>query len=129
ASNFAHFPNKTPDTLRWVDVLGPQDSERHSFHVKQGDPNGDGFNVFGLQADDKGKTGKYSREEVEVMLVHRGKFQVTCTHEGERITATLNDGDIFTFPKGSVRSVTAKGYGFAHFVVGGDYPDAPKLVK
>lgn len=129
SSNFAHFPNKTPDTLRWIDVLGPKDSERHNFHVKQGDPNGDGFNVFGLQADDKGKTGKYSREEVEVMLVHRGKFQVTCTHEGERITATLKDGDIFTFPKGSVRSVTAKGYGFAHFVVGGDYPDAPKLVK
>lgn len=129
ASNFAGFPNKTPETLRWIDVLGPKDSKLHAFHVQQGDPNGDGFNVFGLQADDKGKTGKYSREEVEVMLVHRGKFQVTCTHNGERLSATLKDGDIFTFPKGSERSITAKGYGFAHFVVGGDNPDAPKLIK
>ncbi|MGK0363272.1 MAG: quercetin dioxygenase-like cupin family protein [Saprospiraceae bacterium] len=127
ASPFKGFPNKSPETLRWVDVLGPSDSEGHKFQVKPGDPKGDQFNVYGLQADDKGKTGKYSREEVEVMLVHRGKFQITCEHEGERLTATLNMGDIFTFPKGSVRSITAKTYGFAYFVVGEDYPTAPVL--
>lgn len=126
ASTFADFPNQSPETLKWIDVLGPQDSPNHQFQVKPGDPNGDGFNVYGLQADDKGKTGKYSRAEVEVIFVHRGKFQVTCQDGGERITATLNDGDMFTFPKGSTRSITAKTYGFAYFVVGGDYPEAPK---
>ncbi len=128
ASTYEGFPNQTPETLRWFDIIGPENSEGHQFQVKPGDHNGDQFNVYGLQCDSKGKTGKYSRDEVEVMLVHRGKFQVTCTHNGERITATLNDGDIFTFPKGSERSITAKNYGFAYFVVGGDYPKAPKKV-
>lgn len=128
ASPFRGFPNKSPDTLRWCDIIGPTNSPGHQFQVKPGDPNGDEFNVYGLQADDKGRTGKYSREEVEVMLVHRGKFRVTCEHQGDRISKTLKSGDIFTFPKGSVRSITAQTYGFAYFVVGGDYPKAPTLL-
>lgn len=122
-----HFPNANPTTLRWVDVLGPSDSFGHQFQVKPGDPNGDQFNVFGLQADSEGSTAYYSREEVEVMLVHRGQFHITCQDGKEEISATLKDGDIFTFPKGSVRNITAKQYGFAYFVVGGDYPQPPKL--
>lgn len=127
-SPYKGFPNQSPETLRWFDVIGPSDSEGHQFQVKPGDPNGDQFNVYGLQADDPGQTGKYSRDEVEVMLVHRGKFKVTCEHNGETISETLKDGDIFTFPKSSIRSITAKTYGFAYFVVGGDYPEAPKIL-
>ncbi|MFT4665679.1 MAG: mannose-6-phosphate isomerase-like protein (cupin superfamily) [Polaribacter sp.] len=128
ASPYKGFPNKTPDQLRWIDVLGPQKSKGHKFQVKPGDPKGDQFNVYGLQADGKGKTGKYKREEVEVMLVHRGKFQISCTHKGKTLKATLKNGDIFTFPKGSERSITANTYGFAYFVVGEDYPAAPELL-
>ena len=127
-SPFEGFPNQSPETLRWFDIIGPNDAVGHQFQVKPGDPNGDRFNVYGLQADDPGTTGKYSREEVEVMLVHRGKFKVTCEHNGEQLSETLKDGDIFTFPKGSARSITAETYGFAHFVVGEDYPNTPKLV-
>ena len=116
------FPNKNQDTLRWVDVLGPKEAKGHKFHVKPGDPNGDGFNVFGLQSDGKGTTGKYKRDNVEVIFVHRGKFKVTCLHKGKRLTVTLKDGDIYTFPKGSERSVSALTYGFAYFIVGDDYP-------
>ncbi len=128
SSPFKGFPNKTPKLLTWFDVLGPKDSKGHKFQVKPGDPNGEQFNVYAIQAEPKGKTGKYSREEVEVLEVHRGKFKVTCIHNGERFTATLKNGDMFTFPKGSVRSITAKDYGFAYLVVGGDYPDAPKIL-
>lgn len=128
-SPYEGFPNQSQETLTWFDVIGPTDSKGHKFQVKPGDPNGDQFNVFGLQADGKGRTGQYKREEVEVMLVHRGKFQVTCIHEKERISVTLKNGDIFTFPKGSARNITAKGYGFAYFVVGGDYPEAPMLIR
>jgi len=127
-SPFKGFPNQTPETLRWFDVLGPQDAKEHKFAVKPGDPNGDQFNVYGLQADSKGKTGKYKRAAVEVMLVHRGKFQVICEHKTKRLSATLSDGDMFTFPKGSVRSITAKMHGFAYFIVGGDYPEAPEVL-
>jgi hypothetical protein len=38
----------------------------------------------------------------------------------------MNDGDIISFPKGSVRNVKGLGECFAYFVVGGDYPAAPK---
>jgi len=127
-SPYQGFPNQTPDLLTWFDIIGPPDSKDHHFQVKPGDPNGDQFNVYGLQAEPKGKTGKYSREEVEVLEVHRGKFQITCIHEGERLVATLKNGDLFTFPKGSVRSITAKDYGFAYLIVGGDYPTPPTLL-
>ncbi len=127
-SPYKGFPNQSPGVLTWFDIIGPKDSKGHKFQVKPGDPNGDQFNVYGLQADGKGKTGKYSREEVEVMFVHRGKFQITCEHDGNRISATLKNGDIFTFPKGSVRNISSKGYGFAWIIVGGDYPAAPKII-
>ncbi|MEM0994212.1 MAG: cupin domain-containing protein [Bacteroidota bacterium] len=127
-SPFQGFPNHSPETLQWVDIIGPSDSKTHQFHVKPCDPNGDQFNVYGLQADDPGRTGKYIREDIEVMLVHRGRFQITCQHGRERISKTLRAGDIFTFPKSSIRSVTAKTYGFAYFIVGGDYPNAPILL-
>lgn len=128
-SNCKNFPNQTPNTLRWLDVLGPQDSTDHQFLVKPGDPNGDGFNVYGLQSDSYGATGRYIREEVEVMLVHRGEFEISCSHNGEEISSTLKNGDIFTFPKGATRSIKATTYGFAYFVVGENYPKAPKLVS
>lgn len=128
-SNYKGFPNQNPDTLQWIDVLGPRDSKAHKFHVKPGDPNGDGFNVYGLQSDSKGKTGKFKRDEVEVMLVHRGKFQITCIHKGKRFSTTLSNGDMFTFPKGSIRSITAKTYGLAYFIVGGDYPQTLEVLK
>lgn len=127
-SPYQGFPNQSPETLRWFDIIGPQDSQDHQFQVKPGDPNGDQFNVYGLQADDPGITGTYSRDEVEVMLVHRGKFQVTCIHNGEELISNLKQGDIFTFPKGAVRNIEAKSFGFAYFVVGGDYPAAPALL-
>jgi len=127
-SPFKGFPNQTPDTLKWIDILGPKDSKGHKFQVKPGDPKGDQFNVYGLQADGKGKTGKYKRDEVEVMLVHRGKFQISCTYNGKSLKAILKNGDIFTFPKASERSVTAMTYGFAHFVVGNDYPKSPEIL-
>lgn len=126
ASTYLGFPNKTPESLRWIDVLGPQDSEGHEFHVKPGDPNGERFNVYGLQCDNEGETGAYSREEVEVMLVHRGEFEITCKYQDEQISAVLKDGDVFSFPKGSERSIKAINYGFAYFVVGGDNPMTPK---
>jgi quercetin dioxygenase-like cupin family protein len=128
-SNYKNFPNQTPNTLRWLDVLGPQDSTDHQFSVKPGDPNGDGFNVYGLQSDSSGATGRYIREEVEVMLVLRGEFEISCSHNGEEISATLKNGDIFTFPKGAIRSIKAKTYGFAYFIVGENYPKALKLVS
>ena len=126
ASSFKGFPNKTPNTLRWIDVIGPKNSAKHNFAVKPGDPNGDGFNVFALQSDSQGATGEYRRDEVEVMLVHRGEFEVFCSHNGEELKATLKNGDIFTFPKGATRRIEAKTYGLAYFVVGTDYPKAPE---
>ena len=129
ASTNKEFPNKTPKTLRWMDVLGPKDSNVHQFSALQGDPNGDGFNIYGLQSDSTGATGAYSRDEVEVLFVHRGEFEIFCTHEGDEINVILKTGDIFTFPKGSVRNIKAKTYGFAYFIVGEDYPKAPTLVS
>lgn len=126
-STYKGFPNQTPDTLTYYDIIGPMDSEGHNFQVKPGDKNGDKFNVYGIESTAPGRTGKYSREVVEVMLVHRGEFEVTCEHEGESLTATLQDGDIISFPKGAVRSIAPLGEGFAYLVVGGDYPDAPML--
>jgi len=123
------FPNQTPKTLRWLPILGPQDKVKSPFLVKPGDPNGDGFNVYGLQSDSSGTTGNYSRNEVEVMLVHRGEFEIFCSHNGEEINTTLKNGDIFTFPKGAIRNIKAKTYGIAYFIVGEDYPKAPKIVS
>jgi hypothetical protein len=120
------FPNGTPDSLQWIDIIGPADSNEHNFQVKPSDGNGDGFNVYGLQATGTGETGSYSREEVEVMLVHRGEFHVSCEADGTSINETMKDGDIISFPKGSVRNIKALKEGFAYFVVGGDYPAAPK---
>lgn len=128
-STYSGFPNLTPDTLRWFDILGPTDSTEHQFQVKPGDPNGDHFNLYGLQCDNEGETGVYTRDEVEVLFVHRGEFMITCTIEGESVEYTLKNGDIFSFPVGSKRSITAKKYGFAYFVVGGDYPKAPIKFK
>ncbi|MEM0939777.1 MAG: cupin domain-containing protein [Bacteroidota bacterium] len=125
ASSYAGFPNQTTETLRWIDIIGPSDSDGHSFQVKPGDHNGDQFNVYGLQSDSTGDTGSYSREEVEVMLVHRGQFKITCMHGGETIEETLKDGDIISFPKGSKRRIEAVTFGFAYLVVGGDYPEPP----
>jgi hypothetical protein len=104
------------------------DSKEHNFQVKPSDNNGDQFNVYGLQATGRGETGKYSREEVEVMLVHRGEFQITCEVDGASLNETMKDGDIMSFPKGSQRSVKALKEGFAYFVVGGDYPAAPEIL-
>ena len=128
ASSFKGFPNKTPNTLSWIDVIGPQNSDKYNFAVKPGDPNGDGFNVFALQCDSQGATGKYSRDEEEVLLVHRGEFEIYCSYKGEELKATLKNGDIFTFPKGATRSIEAKTYGLAYFVVGTDYPNNPKIL-
>lgn len=119
------LPNQSHDTMRWFDILGPLDSKEHKFQVKPGDPNGDQFNVYGLQSDLVGDTGAYSRNDVEVMIVYRGEFDISCIHEGESIHLTLKDGDIFTFPKGAERRIKALKYGFAYFVVGGDYPASP----
>ena len=63
-----------------------------------------------------------------MLLVHRGEFEIFCSHNGEEIKATLKNGDIFTFPKGAKRSITAKTYGLAYFVVGTDYPNNPKIL-
>ncbi|MEP4094720.1 cupin domain-containing protein [Reichenbachiella sp.] len=126
-SSYKGFPNETPEKLTYYDIIGPQDSVDHNFQVKPGDSNGDQFNVYGIQSAGAGSTGKYSREETEVMLVHRGEFEVTCEHDGEEINEILKDGDIVSFPSGSVRSVNPKGEGFAYLVVGGDYPKQPTV--
>ncbi len=126
-SPYTKFANQTPETIFWVDVIGPADSEGHRFQVKPGDHNGDQFNVYGLKAKAKGDTGTYSRDEVEVMLVNRGQFEVSCEYEGQTLYTTLKDGDIISFPKGSSRRIQPLGEGFAYFVVGGDYPDAPEI--
>jgi quercetin dioxygenase-like cupin family protein len=128
ASTSKNLPKLSSESIRWIDVLGPQDSKAYNFAVKQGDPNGDGFNVFALQCDSQGATGKYSRDEVEVLLVHRGEFEIYCSYKGEELKATLKNGDIFTFPKGATRSIEAKTYGLAYFVVGTDYPNNPKIL-
>jgi len=125
SSAYKDFPNQTPDTLTYYDIIGPMDSKDHNFQVKPGDKNGDQFNVYGIESSGAGHTGTYSREAVEVMLVHRGEFDISCKHEGETLHATLKDGDIISFPKGAVRSISPLGEGFAYLVVGGDYPDAP----
>ncbi|TAG39988.1 MAG: hypothetical protein EAZ32_08230 [Cytophagia bacterium] len=126
-SPYGGFPNKTPDTMFWVDVIGPEDSVGHLFQVKPGDHNGDQFNVYGLKAASEGHTGTYSRDEVEVMLVNRGEFEVSCQHNGETLQTIMKSGDIISFPKGAVRSISPKNAGFAYFVVGGDYPQNPTL--
>ena len=127
-STFSGFPNQSPGQLNWYDIIGPLDSAMHNFHVKPGDKNGDQFNVYGLQAAGAGQTGKYSRDDVEVMMVHRGKFDVLCEHEGETFFETLKDGDIMSFPVGATRNIMAADNGFAYFVVGGDYPKDPELL-
>lgn len=129
SSPYKGFPNQSSKILTWFDIIGPAESEGHQFQVKPGDPKGDQFNVYALQADVNGQTGKYSRDEVEVMLVHRGKFQVSCEHNGEKFLEILKNGDMFTFPKGSVRNINSLDYGFAWFIVGGDFPSAPKLIN
>lgn len=123
------YPNKSTDSLRWIDVLGPLDSADYNFQVKPGDPNGDGFVVFGLQFDSTGETGSYRRNEVEVLFVHRGNFEINCEINGHSFEASLKDGDMFTFPKGSVRNIKASSYGFAYIVVGGDNPNVPELIN
>ncbi|MEJ7740237.1 MAG: hypothetical protein WKF97_22680 [Chitinophagaceae bacterium] len=125
-SIYQGFPNRTPASLKWIDIIGPADSKEHNFQVKPSDHNGDQFNVYGLEATGVGETGKYSREEVEVMLVHRGEFQVSCGFDGTSMKETMKDGDIMSFPKGSLRNIQALKEGFAYFVVGGDYPAPPK---
>ena len=128
ASTSKNLPKLSSESIRWIDVLGPQDSKAYNFAVKQGDPNGDGFNVLALQSDNTAATEQYSRDEVEVLLVHRGEFEIFCSHNEEEIKTTVKNGDIFTFPKGAKRSITAKTYGLAYFIVGTDYPNNPKIL-
>ena len=105
------------------------DSTSHQFHVKPGDPNGDRFNVYGLNASGAGETGKYLRNETEVILVHEGEFDISCEHHGESLKATMRAGDIMSLPQGSIRNIAPRQEGFAYFVVGGDYPEAPQLIS
>ena len=126
-SIYSHFPNKTPLELTYYDIIGPSDSAEHNFHVKPSDGNGDQFNVYGLQSQGEGDTGEYRRNEVEVMLVHSGVFEISVKHLGETLKSTMKAGDIVSFPVGSERCIKSKGHGFAYLVVGGDYPQAPKI--
>ena len=128
-SSYKGFPNKTPDKINYYDIIGPEDSEGYNFHVRPGDGNGDQFNVYGIESSGNGSTGKYSREETEVMLVHRGEFEIECQQDGDSINEILRDGDIMSFPIGSVRSISTKGVGFAYLVVGGDYPGRPAVIS
>jgi quercetin dioxygenase-like cupin family protein len=128
ASSYPHFPNQTIDTLTYYDIIGPLQNDEHSFHVKPGDHNGDQFNVYGMQTNGNADTGKYSRQEVEVFLVHEGNFHVSCDFEGERIKVDMKAGDIFSFPKGSSRQIKSDSESFAYLVVGDDYPEAPKIM-
>lgn len=127
-SPYTHFANETPDTLVYHDVIGPADSQGHSFDVKPGDHNGDQFNVYGISSTGVGSTGMYLRPETEVMIVHEGKFNITCEADGESVEYTLKDGDIFSFPRNAKRSIKPQGEGFAYLVVGEDYPTAPQLI-
>ena len=127
-STYSAFPNQTVETLIYYDIIGPLSSEQHNFHVKPGDPNGDQFNVYGMQTSGKASTGKYSREEVEVLLVHDGNVQVTCEHEGERIEVEMKAGDIFSFPVNATREIKSASTSFSYLVVGGDYPSKPNII-
>ena len=124
-STYKKFPNKTPESFTYISVIGNLDAAEHNFQVKPGDKNGDGFNVFAISSSGPGYTGKYFRQEVEVMLVHEGEFEIWCEQEGESMKTTLKAGDIFSFPKKAKRSISPKGIGFAYLVVGTDFPEAP----
>ena len=124
-SIYKKYPNQTPDTISYIDVIGPLDAEEHNFQVKPGDKNGDGFNVLAISSSGAGHTGNYTRPDVEVMLVHEGMFEIRCEHEGTLVEVVLNAGDIFSFPKGAKRSISPKGTGFAYLVVGTDHPATP----
>ena len=123
------FPNQTPETITYYDIIGPQNSSSHNFQIYQGCPHGDGFNVYGIYSSNIGSTGKYSREDAEVMLVHRGEFEISCNDGDDHLNATLKDGDMMSFPKGSTRSIKPRKEGFAYLVVGEDHPHQPKILS
>ena len=129
ASTYKSFPNQSPERITYFDIIGPMNSSSHNFHVKPGDKNGDRFNVYGLQSSGAGTTGNYTREEVEVILVHSGEFEVWCSHNSEILRSVMKAGDIMSFPKNAPRSISPKNEGFAYLVVGGDEPKAPVLVE
>jgi len=127
-SKYTHFANKTPEAITYYDIIGPTASKNHNFSVKPGDANGDQFNVYGIESSGVGETGTYSRDEVEVMFVQEGNFEVFVNDDGNTLNETLKAGDIFSFPKKSMRNIKPKGTGFAYLIVGEDYPKEPKII-
>lgn len=128
-SPYAGFANETPSTLTYYDIIGPVESAEHNFHVKPGDPKGDQFNVYGIRFSDVGSTGKYQRQEKEVLILHQGALSVTCHHEGEELEVSMQAGDIFSFPSGSQRVIRGTQDSFAYLIVGGDFPSAVELLS
>jgi mannose-6-phosphate isomerase-like protein (cupin superfamily) len=86
-----------------------------------------GFNLRCLRLESGATVPAHTRDEEEVIFVHRGVLQVT-TPEGEVI---LGPGDTFTTPKGMPRGFRASSSnGVAAYVVrGGDSPAAPRFVS
>ena len=120
----APLPNRTPEKMRYADILGPADGGDHDFVLKGRE---EGFNILGLFAEAGGDTGSYSREATEVFIVHRGAFGIECENGSESYAGTAREGDVYSFPKGSRRSVKGEEAGsFAYLVVGGDYPKPPE---
>ena len=85
-----------------------------------------GFNLRALRLESGAAVPSHTRQEEEVIFVHRGVLQVT-TPEGEIV---MGPGDTFTTPKGMPRAFRASSSnGVAAYVVrGGDAPAAPEFV-
>jgi quercetin dioxygenase-like cupin family protein len=80
------------------------------------------FQLRRLMLDPGATIGKHSRQEPEVLFVHRGSLKVS-TEEG---SFTLGAGDLFTCPIDLVRGFTNEGNEAADIIVlrGGDQPSA-----
>jgi len=80
------------------------------------------FQVRRLMLDPGATIAKHWRQEVEVLLVHRGSLAVT-TDKG---SFTLGTGDLFTCPVDLARCFTNEGNETADIIVvrGGDHPSA-----
>ncbi len=88
-----------------------------------------GFQVRRWDLESKGQTVSYSREEEEVVFVHRGQLTFCWQDQGEMSELLMEPGDVLTVPKGikhhfcNLHSEQV----MAYVTVGGNSPSAPQL--
>jgi len=94
-------------------------------------PGGDGFVLLLHESEPGGGRHAHTRPEKEVLICHRGQWQVDWSAEGQSGRFTLETGDVFSLPENVSRHLecigSEKGYLFS--VISGDAPADPQWLS